>query len=182
MFAKSPDVCVLLATLAAAAVSVVAAGSTAKAARLKPVYIHENGSNDFLESIVAVRPGQPVEFVNEDTGEHTVVGYKPYHAGAMIKMVNGELAGTKGPGHKIGMYRVTFAHTGVYPYYCSVHAHLVTVYHEGKVHYDTPVPRPKIHGYGGTMAGVIIVTNDRRELAITPPTAQKRTLSHYFGG
>jgi plastocyanin len=166
----------------AAAVCPLAAASPALAASLKPVYIHENGANDFLETVVAVRPGQPVEFVNEDTGTHTVVGYKPFHDGARIKGFNGTLAGTKGPGHKIGTYRITFSHPGVYPYYCSVHAHLVTVYHRGKDHYVAAVPRPKIHGYGGPMAGVIIVTNDRRELAVTPPTAHKKILAHYFGG
>lgn len=182
MRVKSPIFYIMLVTLAAASISFIAAASSARAARLKPVYIHENGANDFLESIVAVRPGQPVEFVNEDTGDHTVVGYKPYQAGAKIKGINGKLVGTKGPGHKIGKYRVTFTHTGVYPYYCSVHAHLVTVYNYGKVHYVASVPRPKIHGYGGTMAGVIIVTNDPRELTITPSTAHKKILPHYFGG
>ena len=98
------------AVLLAAACS-FAAASAAQAAPLKPVYIHENGANDFLETVVAVRPGQPVEFVNEDTGDHTVVGYKPYHAGAKIKGFNGTLTGTKGPGHKIGTYRIALSNT-----------------------------------------------------------------------
>lgn len=172
--------CVTLATLTVA--SAFAAASSAQAARLKPVYIHENGANDFLESIVAVRPGQPVEFVNEATDDHTVVGYEPYQAGAKIENIDGGLVSTKGPGHKIGTYQITFAHTGVYPYYCSVHAHLVTICDHGGVPYVAPVPRPKIAGYGGAMAGVIIVTKDPRELAITPATAHQKILPDFFGG
>ena len=160
----------------------VATGAPAQAASLPPVYIHTDGANDFLESVVAVRPGQPVDFVNEDTGGHTIVGYQPFKAGAMIKGFNGFVVGTKGPGHKISSYSIKFAHTGVYPYYCSVHAELVKVYDHGGDHYVAAVKRPKKHGYGGPMSGVIIVTNDPHILAITPPTAHERILKDYFGG
>jgi plastocyanin len=181
MRATSFRFCIALTALGAAVAS-FAIVCSALGARLKPVYIHENGSNDFLENIVAVQPGQPVEFVNEDTGGHTVIGYEPYKAGARIAHFKGTLVGTKGPGHKVGTYRISFAHTGVYAYYCSVHAHLAKVYDHGGQHYVAPVPRPKIHGYGGPMAGVIIVTKDPRVLAITPPTAHKKILPNYFGG
>lgn len=164
------------------AVAGFAASPSARAASLPPVYVHTNGANDFLESVVAVRPGQAVEFVNEDTGGHTIVGYEPYKGGAMIKGFNGTVAGTPGPGHKVWTYRISFAHSGVYPYYCSVHAHFAKVYDHGGDHYVAVVKRPKKHGYGGPMAGVIIVTNDPRELAITPPTAHQKVLKDYFGG
>jgi len=97
------------------------------------------------------------------------------------------LAGTPGPGHKVWTYRISFTHTGVYPYYCSVHAHLVKVYDHGGDHYvaavmTAKVMGPPVDGYGGPMAGVIIVTNDPHELAITPPTAHEKILKNYFGG
>jgi plastocyanin len=182
MSAKSHVLRAVLAPLGAAITIGLAGVASAQSAALKPVYIHENGANDFLESIVAARPGQPIEFVNEDTGSHTVIGYLPYKAGALIKRFKGILAGTKGPGHKISTYRITFAKPGVYAYYCSIHAHLATVYDHGAHHYTAAVPRPKIHGYGGPMAGVIIVSNDPRVLAITPPTAHQKVLPDYFGG
>jgi plastocyanin len=160
----------------------LAAGPSAHAAGLPPVYIHTDGANDFLESIVAVRPGQAIEFVNEDTGGHTVVGYEPFKGGAKIKGFKGFVLGTKGPGHKISSYSIKFSHTGVYPYYCSVHAELVKVYNHGGDHYVAAVKRPKKNGYGGPMSGVIIVTNDPHILAITPPTAHERILKDYFGG
>jgi plastocyanin len=165
----------------------LATGASAKAASLPPIYVHTNGTNDFLESVVAVRPGQAVEFVNEDTGGHTIVGYEPFKGGAMIKGFNGTVLGTTGPGHKISTYRISFAHTGVYPYYCSVHARLAKVYDHGDDHYVAAVPTtkvlgPPIDGYGGPMSGVIIVTTDPRILAITPATAHEKILKDYFGG
>lgn len=169
------------------ALAAFAIGSPAEAASLPPVYVHENGANDFLENFVAVRPGQAVVFVNEDTGGHTIVGYQPYKGGAMIKGFNGTLAGTSGPGHPVATYRISFAHTGVYPYYCSVHAELDKVYDHGGNHYVVARPTakvmgPPVDGYGGAMAGVIIVTNDPRILAITPATAHEKILKDYFGG
>ncbi|MGH8117648.1 MAG: cupredoxin domain-containing protein [Rhodanobacteraceae bacterium] len=171
----------------AVAVATFAAGASAQAASPPPVYIHENGANQFLENFVAVRPGQAVVFVNEDTGPHTIVGYEPYNGGAMIKGINGSVAGTEGPGHKVSTYRVSFAHTGVYPYYCSVHAKLVTVYDHGGDHYVAARPTaevmgPPVDGYGGAMAGVIIVTTDPHILAITPVTAHEKILKNFFGG
>lgn len=161
--------------------------ASALAGNLTPVYVHLNGANDFLESVVAVRPGQVVEFVNEDTGGHTVVGYRPYKGGAMVKGFEGSIAGTRGLGHSVSTYSISFAHTGVYPYYCSVHARLAAVYGHGGDRYMAVVPTaavlgPPVDGYGGPMSGVIIVTNDPHILAITPSSAREKILKNYFGG
>lgn len=165
----------------------IATNAGAQAASPPPVYIHENGANNFLEQIVAVRPGQTVEFVNEDTGAHTIVGYRPYQGGKAIKGFDGSVAGTQGLGHPISTYSITFAHTGVYPYYCSVHARLKKTYDHGNDHYVAVVPTkavlgPPVDGYGAAMKGVIIVTNDPRILAITPKTAHEKILKTFFGG
>lgn len=152
-----------------------------------PVYVHMNGANDFLERVVAVRPGQAVVFVNEDTGGHTIVGYEPYKGGATIKNFDGTVAGTPGPGHKVSTWRISFPHTGVYAYYCSVHARLEKTYNHGHDHYVAAVPTqavlgPPVDGYGGPMDGLIIVTDDPRILAATPATAHERILPDFFGG
>lgn len=161
--------------LAAAVVAGSLAG--AQAATPKPVYIHMNGANMFLENPVAVRPGQNVVFVNEDTGEHTIIGYNPT-TGKTSKRFMGSVAGTKGAGDGVHTYSISFKHQGIEQYYCSVHAVLAkepggrTV---AKV-------RPGVHGFGDPMAGTIIVTTDPKLLAENPKTASEKTLPGYFGG
>ena len=53
--------------------SFAATAATPKAA---PVYVHMNGANMFLESVVVVRPGQDVVFVDQDTGAEIAVEKK----------------------------------------------------------------------------------------------------------
>ena len=144
---------------------------------LAPVYVHMNGANMFLEGTVAVRPGQPVVFVNEDTGVHTVVGYNPA-TGASSKTFDGVVMGTPGPTHPVHTYRVTFRHRGLHPYYCSVHAELVP--EPGGM--TMPRKRPTVHGFGDPMAGLIIVTTDPRLLAQNPASSAHKVLAAYFGG
>jgi plastocyanin len=151
--------------------------ASAHAATPKPVYIHMNGANMFLETPVAVRPGQPVVFVNEDTGGHTIIGYSA-RTGATSTRFDGAVAGTPGAGHPVHTYTIVFHHQGIVHYYCSVHAVLAkepggrTV---AKV-------RPGVHGFGDPMAGTIIVTTDPKLLAQTPKTTGEKILPGYFGG
>ena len=151
--------------------------SGAHAAASPPVYVHMNGANMFLEGVVAVRPGQKVIFVNEDTGGHTIIGYNPA-TGAASKTFDGAVAGTKGAGHKIATYSVSFKHHGLHFYYCSVHADLKK---QPGASYIAKV-RPGVHGFGDPMAGLIIVTSDKKLLADNPKTASQKILPGYFGG
>ena len=142
-----------------------------------PVYVHMNGANEFLEDVVVVRPGQPVVFVDEDTGAHTIVGYNPA-TGATSKHFDGVVAGTPGPGHPVHTYTVRFRHPGLKYYYCSVHAELAREL--GGV--TLPKKRPTVGGYGTPMDGLIIVTTDPKLLADNPATSAHRILPHFFGG
>ncbi len=142
-----------------------------------PVYIHMNGRNDFLEPVVAVAPGQPVVFVNEDTGVHTVLGYHP-STGKLNRAIDGDLAGTPGPGHPVATYTVKLTKPGIYAYYCSVHAVLAKTFGTAV----QPAHRPGVHGYPGAMAGEIIVTTDPKLIAQNPATSAKKVLDGYFGG
>jgi plastocyanin len=153
------------------------AAPVAEAANLPPVYVHMNGANMFLENVVVVRPGQRVVFVNEDTGDHTVIGYDPA-SGKTSKRFDGLVKGTLGPGHAVSTYSISFAHPGLEYYYCSVHAELEKE-PGGRV---VPKKRPTAHGFGDPMAGLIIVTTDPRLLADDPPTARQKILPDYFGG
>ena len=173
---KAPIVLVA-ASLALALAGCAASKAASSAGASAPVYIHMNGRNDFLEPTVAVAPGEPVVFVNEDTGFHNVIGYHPT-TGKPNPAVNGDLAGTKGAGHHVATYTVKLTKPGIYDYYCSVHAVLAKTY--GKA--VQPAHRPGVHGYPGAMAGEIIVTNDPNLIAQNPATTAKKVLAGYFGG
>ncbi len=143
----------------------------------KPIYVHMNGANMFLERSVFAAPGQKVIFVNEDTGGHTIIGYNPA-TGATSKRFEGVVDGTKGAGHKIATYSISFKHQGIHDYYCSVHALIAK---EPGNRYAAKV-RPGVHGFGDPMAGRIIVTTDKALLAQNPKTTSEKILPKYFGG
>ncbi len=146
------------------------------AAKLPPVYVHMNGFNAFVESVVAVQPGQPVIFVDEDTGPHTIQGYNP-ETGKPTKLF-GMVMGTKGAGHKVSTFKAVLKTPGIHFYYCTMHAMLQKVYHN----MVQPAHRPGVHGFAGAMAGEIIVTKDPALLAANPPSCKKKILTDYFGG
>lgn len=167
-----------LAALGAAAALVTNAAPPAVAASaLPPVYVHMNGANMFLEDVVAVRPGQPVVFVDQDTGAHTIIGYDPL-TGKTSSHFDGEVQGTPGPDHPVSTYTIRFEHPGLKFYYCSVHAELTTEPGGRTV----PKKRATVHGFGDPMAGLVIVTNDRALLADNPPSSHEKILPGYFGG
>ncbi len=151
--------------------------AAAPARPLPPVYIHMNGFNAFVEAVVAVEPGQPVIFVNQDTGPHTIQGYSPI-TGKPLAAISGMVMGTAGPRHKVSTYRVILKKPGIYCYYCSMHAVLQKVYHR----MVQPAHRQGVHGFAGAMAGVIVVTREKSLLQFDPPTCQRRILKGYFGG
>ncbi len=142
-----------------------------------PVYVHMNGANMFLEGVVAVRPGQKVIFVNEDTGGHTIIGYNPT-TGAESKTFDGTVAGTKGAGNPVPTYSISFSHPGLQYYYCSVHADIK------KQPGDSFTAKVKkgVDGFGDPMAGLVIVTTDKALLQENPKTASEKVLPNYFGG
>ncbi|MDE8346516.1 MAG: Cupredoxin [Acidocella sp.] len=142
-----------------------------------PVYVHMNGANMFLEDVVAVKPGQDVVFVNEDTGAHTIVGFNPL-TGKTSHSFNGYVAGDA-PATQPTYYKISFSKPGIYHYYCSVHAMLAM---EPPEHVTVAKIRPGVDGFGDPMAGVIIVTTDAAILARNPPSSHQKILANYFGG
>ncbi len=152
--------------------------AAAIAKSFQPVYVHMDGANAFVESVVAVHPGQPVIFVNEDTGAHMVEGYNPLNGQPNTAINSGMLMGTTGPKAGVHTYKIVLTKPGIYSYYCPVHAILVKIYH----HSVQPAHRPGVHGFPGAMAGVIIVTTDPALIAQNPPSSKKKILPDYFGG
>lgn len=156
-------------------------GGTALAATARPVYVHMNGLNDFLPKVVFVQPGQPVVFVNQDQGPHSIHAYDPVGGGHLKALDDMVLQGTPGPGHTVHTYKVTFENVGVHYYICTIHAHLVSVYKTpaGK-DYELPAKRQGIHGYRGSMAGVVIVTREAALLNSNPPITHQRILKKFW--
>lgn len=148
------------------------AGAQAKTAP-RPVYIHMNMKSPsmILESTIAVRPGQKVVFINQDNDIHTIVGYDP-KTGATIQRINGSIPASAGMGKAPGRYIIEFKHIGRHYYYCSVHAYLKPG--PGKTY--SPAIRPGVKGFGAPMAGVIIVTTNKRILAENPKTSSEKFL------
>ena len=171
-FALLVATCLSLALVGCAASSPGTGGGSSA-----PVYIHMNGGNEFLEPTVAVSPGEPVVFVNEDTEPHTVLGYHP-STGKLNPAIDGDPAGTPGAGHPVATYTVSLKKPGIYAYYCSVHAVLAKTYGSAV----QPAHRPGVHGYPGAMAGEIIVTTDPSLIAQNPASSAKKVLNGYFGG
>ena len=161
-----------------AASLLIACSSGASASSSAPVYVHMNGGNHFLEPVVAVAPGQPVVFVNQDTGgEHTIVGFSQI-AGQPAASIHGVVGAAAANGSKIPTYKVHFDHIGIYNYYCSVHAILVKSF-GGTVQ---PAYRTGVDGYKEAMAGVIVVTHDAAVIKKNPATSTERIVPGYFGG
>lgn len=171
----------LRTTFMALALLGLASGGSALAATAAPVYVHMNGLNDFLPKVVFVQPGQPVVFVNQDQGPHSIHAYDPVGGGHLKAMDDVTLQGTPGPGHTVHTYKVTFNHVGVHYYICTIHAHLVSVYKtpSGK-NYDLPAKRKGVPGYRGSMAGVVIVTREASLLDSDPPITHQRVLKQFW--
>jgi plastocyanin len=143
-----------------------------------PVYVHMNGANMFLERLVFVRPGQKLVFVNEDTGPHAIQGFNPATGKLSKRFHDPVLQGTKGTGHKVHTFAISFRHQGPRYYFCPVHAMLMKA--PGPVW--AAQKRPTVHGFGTPMAGQVVVTTDPALLADNPKTAHEKILPKYFGG
>lgn len=160
----------------------LAGSGIACAAAPSPIYVHMNGLNDFLPKVVFVRPGQPVVWVNQDQGPHSIHGYKIVGGERLKEIDNISLPGTPGIGHKVHTYTVTFHSVGVHYYVCTIHAHLVKVYDDpsGGTYY-LPAKRHGTNGYRGSMAGVVVVTNEPALLKSDPPITHQRILKKFWG-
>jgi len=155
----------------------------ARAAGIPPVYVHMNGLNDFLPTLVIVRPNQPVVFVNQDTGVHSIRGYNPINGRLLKDIYTPVIVGTPGAGHPVHTYTVRLSRPGIYYYICTIHAHLVSVYrppHHAEP-YRLPTKRAGVNGYGGSMAGVIVVTRNPALLKSNPPIVHQRILPDFWG-
>jgi len=108
----------------------------------------------FTPFTLTVHVGDTVQFVNEDTDDHTVVSdAKLNDLGIRI---NKKLLGTDNNGGQPGTLQVTFDSAGTFVYYCRFHSHL-----DGHHQPVAPGPRGGIQdrkgNFGTPMMGVVIV-------------------------
>lgn len=107
--------------LAVPLVLAIAAPSIAAGRPHRMVIVPE--SDRFTPFSMAIRPGESVEWVNEDTDDHTVVSDDAFNT-AGNQGLNQLLPGTDSNGGQPGTLTLRFTHPGTFVYYCRFHAHL----------------------------------------------------------
>jgi plastocyanin len=77
----------------------------------------------FLPFTLTIRAGESVEWVNNDTDDHTVVSNDAFNT-AGHQGLNVILPGTDSNGGQPGTLTLRFMHPGTFAYFCRFHAHL----------------------------------------------------------
>ncbi len=81
------------------------------------------GEDRFTPFHLTIRTGESVEWVNQDTDDHSVVSDDAFNT-AGHQGINVLLPGTDGNGGVPGTLTLHFTHPGTFVYYCRFHAHL----------------------------------------------------------
>lgn len=80
-------------------------------------------SDRFTPFSMTIRPGESVEWENDDTDDHTVVSDDAFNT-AGNQGVDQVLPGTDSNGGQPGTLTLRFTHPGTFVFYCRFHAHL----------------------------------------------------------
>jgi plastocyanin len=121
----------------------------------KPVTINIPGEDRFTPFAVTVSVGQPVQWVNGDTDDHTVVADDAFTT-AGHDDVNHLITGTASP-NGAGQFTLVFNHPGTFVYYCRFHAHLDQFNQPVAPGPKGGIQDPKTGNFGTPMMGVITV-------------------------
>jgi hypothetical protein len=81
------------------------------------------GEDRFTPFALTIAPGDSVEWVNEDTDDHTVVSNDAFNT-AGHQGFNMLLPGTDSTGGQPGTLTLRFPHPGTFNYFCRFHSHL----------------------------------------------------------
>jgi len=103
----------------------------------------------FTPFAITIRVGQRVQFVNNDTDDHTIVSDDSFNTAGprgidVLLKANG------------GTFTIRFDHPGSFPFYCRFHAHLDSANQPVAPGPDGGIQDPN-GNYGTPMAGVITV-------------------------
>ncbi len=107
------------------------------------------GEDRFVPFVMVIKKGETVEWINQDTDDHTVVS-NDFFTTTDHKSINTLIPGTDSNGGKFGTLKLTFKKAGVFAYYCRFHAMLDS-------QHQPIAPGPKGGIPGTPMNGIIIV-------------------------
>jgi len=109
----------------------------------------------FFPFALTIHAGDCVEWVNQDTDDHTVVSDDPFNT-AGHKGTDHLLPGTDSNGGEPGRFTLRFDHAGTFVYFCRFHSHL-----DGDNQPVAPGPDGGIQdangNFGTPMMGVVTV-------------------------
>jgi plastocyanin len=113
------------------------------------------GEDRFFPFALTIHAGDCVEWVNQDTDDHTVVSDDAFNT-AGHSGTDHLLPGTDSNGGKPGTFVLRFNHTGTFVYFCRFHSHL-----DGDNQPVAPGPEGGIQdangNFGTPMMGVVTV-------------------------
>jgi len=116
---------------------------------------HRPGEDRFFPLALTIRAGDCVQWVNQDTDDHTVVSDDVFNT-AGNKGTDHLLPGTDSNGGQPGTFVLRFNKSGTFVYYCRFHSHL-----DGDSQPVAPGPDGGIQdasgNFGTPMMGVITV-------------------------
>ena len=113
------------------------------------------GEDRFTPFAITIRVGQTVEWVNNDTDDHTIVSNDAFNTEGHHGLDH-LIPGTDNNGGKPGTFSMTFNTPGNFVYYCRFHSHL-------DAHHQPTAPGPDggiqadDGNFGTPMMGVITV-------------------------
>ena len=109
------------------------------------------GEDRFTPFAMTIRAGQTVEWINNDTDDHTVVSNDAFntagHRGVNVLLHSGDT------------FNLTFKHPGVFPFYCRLHSMLDADNQPKAPGPDGGIQDPD-GNFGTPMNGVITVLGD----------------------
>lgn len=133
----------------------VLAGSSGARAASRPHTVTVPGVDKFVPFAMTIHTGDAVQWVNQDTDDHTVVSDDAFNT-AGHQGTNQLLPGTDSNNGQPGVFTLRFSHPGQFVYYCRFHSML-----DADNQPTAPGPDGGIQGtngnFGTPMMGVITV-------------------------
>jgi len=111
----------VVAMVAASGLFAVQRAGADNSSKTRTVSVPE--ADRFTPFAITIRPGQRVEWVNNDTDDHTVVSDDVFDTTGH-RDIDHLLPGTVSNGGQPGRFSLLFSHPGKFVYYCRFHAHL----------------------------------------------------------
>lgn len=148
-----------LSTVLLAVGSVAQAASSIAPRPLGPKTHHQvivPGEDRFKPFSLTIRTGDSVEWINNDTDDHTVVSNDTFNTTG-DRNVNTVLPGTDSNGGIPGKFKLKFSKPGVFNFYCRIHSMLDDEHQPIAPGPGGGIQDPATGNFGTPMMGVITV-------------------------